>query len=214
MQAKPRRARNSITHDEIVSAALGICEREGVDALTIRSVAAAMGAAPMSLYTHVATKDELLDAVLDEVMGRLRVATNTSTSWQQELINFALALAAHLDAHRWAVLSLMSRPDPGERTTAVGEVAIAAALRGGLDASRAVTVFGALLSLVYGRAAFLAAADRAGAQSHAEVEATIRAADADAYPATTSVASELIGYADPVHFERAVRALVDGLSRL
>ena len=212
-QARARRPRNSITRDEIVRVALGICESEGVDALTIRAVASSMGAAPMSLYNHVATKDELLDAVLDEVMGRLRVATDTSRPWQDELAAFALALAEHLDTHRWAVLPLMTRPDPGDRTTAVGEVALAAALRGGLSASAAVTAFAALLSLVYGRAAFLAAAERPGAQPADEVEARISDAGTAAFPATASVASELVGYASPVHLERAIRALLAGLGR-
>jgi AcrR family transcriptional regulator len=212
-QERVRRPRNSITRDEIVRVALGICETDGADALTIRAVASAMGAAPMSLYNHVATKDELLDAVLDEVMGRLRVATDTSKPWQDELVSFALALAEHLDAHRWAVQPLMMRPDPGEHTTAVGEVALAAALRGGLSASEAVTAFAALISLVYGRAAFLAAAERPGAQRVDEVDARISEAAFAQFPATASVAAELIGYASPLHLERAVRAVVAGLSR-
>ena len=213
MQQRVRRPRNSITREEIVGVALQICETEGAEALTIRAVATAMGAAPMSLYNHVATKDELLDAVLDAVMGRLQVATDPSKPWQDELASFALALAAHLDAHRWAVLPLMTRPDPGDRTTAVGEVALAAALRGGLSASSAVTAFAGLLSLVYGRAAFLAAAERPGAQPAHEVGARITAASLAEYPATASVASELVGYASPVHLERAVRALIEGLGR-
>jgi AcrR family transcriptional regulator len=211
-QARERRPRNSITRDEIIRVALAICEKEGVDALTIRVVASAMGAAPMSLYTHVATKDELLDGVLDAVMGRLRVATDTSKPWQDELAAFALALAEHLDTHRWAVLPLMTRPDPGDRTTAVGEVALAAALRGGLSASNAVTAFAALLSLVYGRAAFLAAAELRGAQPSVEIEGRISDASAGTFPATASVAPELVGYASPVHLERAVLALIAGLS--
>lgn len=213
-QPRVRRQRNSITRDEIIRVALGICETEGAEALTMRAVAAAMDAAPMSLYNHMATKDELLDAVLDTVMGRLQVATDLSADWEDELVSFALALAEHLDTHHWAVLALMTRPDPGDRTTAVGEVAIAAALRGGLTPSNAVTAFAALLSLVYGRAAFLAAAARPGAQPAAEVGARISGASAAEYPATASIASELVGYASPVHLERAVRALVDGLARL
>ena len=213
VQERVRRPRNSITRDEIVQVALGICETDGVDALTIRAVATAIGAAPMSLYNHVATKDELLDAVLDLVMGRLRVATDTSIPWQDELAAFAIALAEHLDVHRWAVLALMTRPDPGDRTTAVGEVAIAAALRGGLDASTAVTAFAGLLSLVYGRAAFLAAAERPSAQPEHEVAARISGAGTAEFPATASVAFELVGYASPVHLERAVRALVAGLGQ-
>jgi AcrR family transcriptional regulator len=212
-QSRTRRPRNSITRDEIVRVALSICETEGAEALTIRAVATAMDAAPMSLYNHVATKGDLLDAVLDDVMGRLHLSADTAEPWKDVLEVFAIALADHLDAHRWAVLPLMSRPDPGERTTAVGEVAIAAALRGGLSASEAVTAFGGILALVYGRAAFLAAARLPQAQTADEVAAQVAAADAVRFPATASVASELVGYADPVHLRRAVRALVEGLGK-
>lgn len=207
-----RRRRNSITRQEIVDAARLICERDGVAGLTVRSVADAMGASPMSLYNHVGTMDELLDALLDDVMGELRVADAPGETWQEELERFALALADHLDRHRWAVLPLMSRPDPGERTTAVGEIPLAAALRGGLSASVAVTAFAGILALVYGRAAFLAAAELPGAQRSTDIGAQISRAAADRHPATASVASELVGYASPVHLERSVRALIDGLT--
>jgi len=208
-----RRQRNSITRDEIVASARALCERDGVAGLTIRAVADAMGASPMSLYNHVSTKDELLDGILDDVMGDLSFTRMDAESWQQELERFALTLAAHLDNHRWAVLPLMSRPDPGERTTAVGEIPLAAALRGGLSASVAVTAFAGILSLVYGRASFLAAADLPGAQKPAEVDARIASAMEDRYPATATVAPELMRYADPVHLERGVRALISGLTQ-
>lgn len=210
--ATQRRQRNSITRDEIVAAARALCEQDGVSGLTIRAVAVAMGASPMSLYNHVSTKDELLDGVLDEVMGELAFTPSEGETWQQELERFALALAAHLDSHRWAVLPLMSRPDPGERTTAVGEIPLAAALRGGLTASIAVTAFAGILSLVYGRASFLAAAELPGAQKPVEVDAQIASALANQYPATAAVAPELMRYADPVHLQRAVRALISGLT--
>lgn len=207
-----RRRRNSITRDEIVRAARAIGEKDGVSGVTIRAVADAMGASPMALYNHVATKDELLDAVLDDVMGDLAFAVTPGESWQEELVRFALTLADHLDANRWAVLPLMSRPDPGDRTTAVGEIPLAAAIRGGLSAGVAVTAFAGILSLVYGRASFLAAAAQADAQDKKDIDARIGSASAEEFPATASVAEELMGYAAPIHLERAVRALVGGLT--
>ena len=209
---RTRRRRNSISRDEIVRVARGIAESEGAEALTIRAVASAIGSAPMSLYNHVATKEALLDAVLDEVLGDLRVG-DSGRDWRDELVAFAFALADHLGRHGWAVIPLMSRPDPGEKATALGEVPLAIALRGGLRPAVAVTAFASILALVYGRAAFIAAAARAHAQTKGEVDARIMAAMAEQYPATASVAAELQDYASREHLERGVRALVDGLSR-
>jgi AcrR family transcriptional regulator len=212
-QAGQRRRRNSITRDEIIAAARAIAETNGIEAVTVRALAAAMGAAPMSLYNHVSTREEILDAVLDGVLGELEFDDNHRAAWTAELERFALALAAHLAQHPWAVLPLMARPDPGEQTTRVGEQALAIALRGGLDASHAVSAFAAILALVYGRAGFLAAAARADAQPAADIAERIRSASAEHFPATAAVAAELGGYGDLVHLQRAVRAVIDGLRR-
>lgn len=212
-QEKTRRRRNSITRDEIVAAARALAEADGIDAVTVRGVATAMGAAPMSLYNHVPTREAILDAVLDEVLGELDFTEDPTAPWSAELERFALVLAAHLAKHPWAVLPLMARPDPGEQTTRVGEQALAIALRGGLDASHAVSAFAAILALVYGRAGFLAAATRAEAQPAADIAERIRSASAERFPATAAVAAELAGYGDLMHLERAVRAVIDGLSR-
>ena len=208
-----RRRRNSITRDEIVMTARAIAEVEGLSAVTIRGLATAMGASPMSLYHHVPTREAVVDAVLDGVLGELEFADDASAPWTAELERFALALSAHPERHPWAVLPLMARPDPGEQTTRLGEKPLAIALRGGLSASLAVTAFAAILAIVYGRAGFLAAAASVDAQPAAEIDERIRGALAADFPATAAVATELTGYADDLHLRRALHALIDGLSR-
>ena len=212
-QRSPRRRRNSITLDEIVAAARALAETDGIDAITVRALAAAMGAAPMSLYNHVPTREAIVDAVLDGVLGELEFTEDTAAPWTTELERFALTLADHLARHPWAVLPLMARPDPGEQTTRLGEKPLAIALRGGLSASLAVTAFAAILALVYGRAGFLAAASRTDAQPAAEIDERILGAAAESYPATAAVAVELTGYGEVLHLQRALRAVIDGLSR-
>jgi AcrR family transcriptional regulator len=212
-QAGERRRRNSITRGEIIAAARTLAETEGIEGVTVRAVAATMGAAPMSLYNHVSTREEIIDGVLDAMLGELQFDDDPAATWTAELERFALALAAHLAQHPWAVLPLMARPDPGEQTTRLGEKALVIALRGGLDASHAVSAFAAILALVYGRAGFLAAAARTDAQPAADIADRIRSASASQFPATAAVADELSGYGDLVHLERAVRAVIDGLGR-
>src|SRR6202045_4918696 len=65
----PGRGRGGGTADDGVAAAIDIVDREGVDALTIRRVAEACGLSPMGLYRHVRDKDDLLDRVVDAVVG-------------------------------------------------------------------------------------------------------------------------------------------------
>ena len=207
-----RRTRNSITRDEIVRVARETAENGGMGAVTVRAVAAAMDASPMSLYNHFPTKESLIDAVLDDVIRQLETRDDTARPWDAAMIAYGLSLADHLAAHGWAVLPLISRPDPGEHTTRIGEAVLAMGLRGGLDAERAVTAFTAILALVYGRAAFLAAAGTRGAQTRAEVEAVIAGVDPLAYPATASVVHELANYGSRRQLEIALTALVAGLT--
>ena len=68
--SRTRRPRGSLTPDAILDAAEEVAV-DGFAALTMREVAARVGAAPMSLYRYYATKDELVDALLDRVLGRL-----------------------------------------------------------------------------------------------------------------------------------------------
>src|SRR5262249_27059804 len=69
--AQPARPpRGSLSRDVILDAAEAICEAEGYDALSMRAVAARLGATPMALYNHFATKVELVNALLDRVLSR------------------------------------------------------------------------------------------------------------------------------------------------
>ena len=62
----------SLSRDAVLNAALALFDAEGVDAVTIRRVADALGVSPMALYRHVADKDELLLALIDRLAARLR----------------------------------------------------------------------------------------------------------------------------------------------
>jgi AcrR family transcriptional regulator len=91
-----------------VSAALDVVDSVGVEALTIRAVASAVGAPPMSLYTHFANKEELLDLMFAEMAQRLYADPGLDT-WQAQLFALSSQVRKTLLEHpRWAVL--LSRP--------------------------------------------------------------------------------------------------------
>src|SRR5580693_28666 len=81
----PRRRPGGVTTDDVVAAAIDIADREGVDALTIRRVAEACGLSPMGLYRHVRDKDDLLDRIVDAVVGPDLQDLQASGSWDQQV---------------------------------------------------------------------------------------------------------------------------------
>ena len=121
-QARPRRVRSSVTADEILLSAEHVA-RDGFDALTMRAVATQMGASPMALYRYFATKDELIDAMLDRVLGRIELAPPTD-DWLADLTAFAAAHRAVLSDHPWAIVPLFTHSNPGVNATVIGETAL------------------------------------------------------------------------------------------
>lgn len=96
--------------DCVVNAGLSIVDSVGLEGLTIRAVAKATGAPPMSLYAHFSSKEELLDLIYAEVARRLYADAGHS-SWRAELS--ALCQQSRrvlLDHPRW--IPLLSRPAP------------------------------------------------------------------------------------------------------
>ena len=78
--------RQPLSRRRIVLAALALVEREGIGALTMRGVASALGVTPMSLYNHVADKAELLDLMLDYVLGDVvRESAGDTGTWEERL---------------------------------------------------------------------------------------------------------------------------------
>jgi AcrR family transcriptional regulator len=109
-----QRPRGSITREAVVSAALAVIDKVGIDRLTIRAVAKLAAAPPMSLYTHFTNKNELLDFVYTEVWRRLYPDELPSVNWSAGL----LALCGHvrnllIEHPRWIPLLAQPASPPG-----------------------------------------------------------------------------------------------------
>src|SRR5215208_5113734 len=84
---RTRRPRGSLTPQVILEAAEAVAA-QGFDALSTRAVAARLGAVPMALYNHFATKEQLVDALLDRVLSRFEPDPATD-DWVEDLRGFA-----------------------------------------------------------------------------------------------------------------------------
>ena len=110
----------------------------------------------MALYNHFATKNELVDALLDRVLGRFEPPAPTD-DWTEDLRRFARAHRRVLTDHVWAVAPIFSRPNPGPSAVAIGEHAFAILARAGLPEDDAIAAFSGVLALNYGWSSFTAA---------------------------------------------------------
>lgn len=154
---RTRRPRGSLSREVILDAAEAIAS-QGFEALTMRAVAARLEAVPMALYNHFATKEELVNALLDRVLGRFEPEPATGDR-AEDLRRFARAHRRVLTTHPWAVAPIFSRPNPGPNAAAIGDHALAILARGGLSEDDAIPAFSGILALNYGWSSFTAARD-------------------------------------------------------
>ncbi len=108
----PKTARQPLTKERVLRAAIALADAQGVDALSMRSLAHDLGVEAMSLYHWVRAKDELLAAMVDQVVAQIALPP-TSAEWRAALRSIALSAYAVLSEHRWACrLMLTSRYVP------------------------------------------------------------------------------------------------------
>jgi AcrR family transcriptional regulator len=125
----PRRRgpRPSRSVDDVVEAALAVADERGLEAVTVRAVAEQVGVAPMSLYTYVPGRAELLDLMVDTVYLRMDRPRRRSRSWRRRVTAVAEANRAVFEQHPWvAEVAASSRPPLGPGAMAKYEYELAA----------------------------------------------------------------------------------------
>jgi AcrR family transcriptional regulator len=100
-----------LSRDAIVRAGIRIADEEGLEALSMRAVAARVGAAPMSIYRHIANKEELVRAMCEMTVGEHRLPLQVPHGWRAQLEVAARAEWRMLCAHPWVARTLnLTRP--------------------------------------------------------------------------------------------------------
>ena len=112
-RAEPGSRKPRFTRDEIAAAAVKIADEEGFDALSMRRLAAELGAGTMTLYHYIHTKDELLALLNDSVMGEVVIPDGElPTEWRAAITMVANRSREALQRHPWA-LEIHDDPAPG-----------------------------------------------------------------------------------------------------
>ena len=207
--------RNTLSRDRVVDAALVLLDAEGLDALTMPSLAKHLGVGTMSLYRHVADKDDLVNAVAEHVLSDVAVPDGDPDDWEGRVIGYLRALREAARAH--PALSLIL----AERGLTVGPVfdqleAVHAILRAaGFSELDAVRTFYSLLTYVFGFVVWeLPRVRRQHASAYVESwNNAIDQLDPIAYPNLHALRRQLTTTASAEQFEYGLEHLLRSLHR-
>ena len=134
-----------LSRERIVRAAIRLADADGLEAVSLRKVAAALDVGPMRLYGYIASKEELLDLMVDAVHAEIRPAGD---GWREVLRSLAEATRHAAHEHEWLADLLGGRPQLGPHALAKGETVLAAL--GGIDVDAVMPVVTAVDAYVIG----------------------------------------------------------------
>ncbi|WP_433444745.1 TetR/AcrR family transcriptional regulator [Nonomuraea sp. CA-141351] len=120
-----RPAPSPLSRERIVRAAIDLADRDGLDAVSLRKVAAALDAGPMRLYGYLSTKEELLDLMVDEVYGEIVPSGPAGDDWRVVLGDLSRRTRQAALRHEWFADLLGSRPRLGPNALAFLEASLA-----------------------------------------------------------------------------------------
>ena len=133
----------------VVDEAIRLADRDGVDGLSMRLLAGALGAGAMSLYRYVANKDALLNAMIDIVFEEIEFSTEDA-DWQSAMRQRAVSTRQVLARHPWAIGLLESRTSPGPANLRHHEAVTACLRKAGFPVLMATHANWLLDSYTYG----------------------------------------------------------------
>ena len=106
-QQRPAR-RAALSRDRVLHAAVGLADESGIESVSMRKLAETLGVVPMALYKHVANKDELLDGMVDLVIGEFE-DPNPDSDWRSAVRQRVLSARRAVGRHPWARQAIESR---------------------------------------------------------------------------------------------------------
>lgn len=140
-----------LSKQRVVAEALRLADSEGVHGLSMRRLAGVLGAGAMSLYHYVASKDELLDAMIDVVFEEIELPPEDA-DWQSAMRRRSESARQVLARHPWAIGLMESRTTPGPANLRHREAVTACLRRAGFSVVMATHANWLLDSYVYGHA--------------------------------------------------------------
>ena len=141
--------RTPLSRERVLLAAVAFADESGIAALSMRKLGEALGVEAMSLYNHVANKDQLLDGMVDLVFGEIDLPAG-GADWKTAMRERAESARQALRRHPWAIALMSTRTSPGPATLRHHDAVIGSLRAGGFSVPMAAHAFSALDSYIHG----------------------------------------------------------------
>ncbi|GAB3399163.1 hypothetical protein GCM10027515_05170 [Schumannella luteola] len=153
-QGRPRRG--AISSSTVVEAGIAIAARDGLETLSMRTLATELGLSPMTLYRYVDSKDDLLDQMVLWVLARMEIPSSFDEDWRDRIVTIMTSWRDLLLAHAEIAPIMLDRPIPrGSVGLARLQEAVLGALEhGGLSGADAVRAFWQIFTVTVGNVMF------------------------------------------------------------
>ena len=205
-----------LSRQRALSAAVTLADAGGIGALTMRKLAEELGVGTMSLYYHLADKDDILDGMVEIVFSEIDLPTG-SADWKTEMRRRATSAREVLSSHPWALSLMEARTTPGPATLRHHNAVIGCLRGAGFSVEMAAHAFSVLDSYIYG---FVLQDTNLPFQTPEQLEelaATImQQLPVDEYPHFVELTVEHVlqpGWAYANEFEFGLEFILDGLEQ-
>jgi AcrR family transcriptional regulator len=212
-----------LTRAQIVATAVKLFDAEGIEGFSMRRLGRELGAGATSFYWHVKDKDQLIDLVLDEIIGEVPLDDDPAAPWRDRAMYLARQFRDTLLRHRHMAPVFGARVFAGPNILRAWEHILAVLKMGGLEGDMLGLSFAAIINYTTG-SAVMEAREPSGpgtaGKSLAEVQAvyieTLGSLPADEYPNLTAMIAA-VTRGDPTEidedaqFEYGLRMLFDGI---
>jgi AcrR family transcriptional regulator len=214
-QAVPTQApRVPLSRERVLRAAIGLADETGIGTLSMRRLGQELGVEAMSLYNHVANKEDILGGMVDIVMGEIELPA-VGADWKAAIRRTAISAYEVLLGHPWAANLVLSGPGLSYARLRYMDGILGALRNGGFSAEMTDHAYHALDSHIMGFTLWQVGIS-AGLANISSVEDFLRQLDQDAYPHLVEHAQQHLNERDPEdegEFAFGLDLILDGLER-
>src|SRR5665213_930167 len=210
--------RTPLSRERVLVAAIAFADQSGIAALSMRKLGDALGVEAMSLYNYVATKDQLLDGMVDLVFGEIDLPAG-GADWKTAMRERAQSARQALLRHPWAIALMSTRTSPGPATLRHHNAVIGSLRAAGFSIGLTAHAFSALDSYIYGFAlqeATLPLGDTAE-ETAAVAQMMVERFPREVFPHLYEFTTEHVlkpGYDYGAEFDFGLDLILDGLERV
>lgn len=142
-------SRGRLNRERVLTTAIELADDSGIGSLTMRRLGEELGVEAMSLYNHVANKDDLLNGMVDAVFAEIELPSH-SDDWKTAMRKRSVSFRATLSRHPWATTLKDSGTNPGPATLRHHDRVLGTLRNAGFSVAMAAHAFSALDSYIYG----------------------------------------------------------------